>query len=621
MPVSALPQAPYRQDRKIFPTPLTTDVLFSEIRDCNRSDFPAYGTPHPNAVKWPHHKLIFIKPVDIERNEIFEFFYAADRENQDLYNFSSGYRNIGGNREFKIVIREYVTPRAEFDASVPAFKDAMPDVPAGVFDGVSYIFFDKQQKKTEQTELDSHYVLETHTYVETALLDDYISLSTQVPDLMPDKFRALIPRTTTENIVEGKAETPVLGTDLLQASEEQINPDVKLVKTISSNRKAAAGKKLLSQRSYVETTVGNIEETYSSEKLDVETGLLIAQSSVTDLGNGDYVRETVKVDEWPTLVSTAWNPELSAQVMTTETFVSSIDTNLANTSYKAINKDRSLKTVTYPPKSALANYMIEIPSRMDIDLPKILKAVNIIWSSEATTGRSDGNWQGEAAGPSWSLQGSEGSSCSSSASISPELDIVIEYPNGSQVPVTVHAFFIEMTNNKVTEDDILARVKAKRWPVFKPVAKTIICKGVKIGVRAHASGSASKKVSGNPTDNYMQEVGRTSGEEHDASLRMNSVSFPPTLHASIIFGGGPTKFVEAKAIAKANWVGWNFPSLDVRSEASGKATGEVTPSSFSATVPADIPRSGKYLLRSTVEPYNWGWAKCTAVVVDASVFA
>jgi hypothetical protein len=619
MPVSALPQAPYRQDRKIFPTPLTTDVLFSEIRDCNRSDFPAYGTPHPNAVKWPHHKLIFIKPVDIERNEIFEFFYAADRENQDLYNFSSGYRNIGGNREFKIVLREYVTPRAEFDASVPAFKDAMPDVPAGVFDGVSYIFFDKQQKKTEQTELDSHYVLETHTYVETALLDDYVSLSTQVPDLMPDKFRALIPRTTTENIVEGKAKTPVLGTDLLQASEEQINPDVKLVKTISSNRKAAAGKKLLSQRSYVETTVGNIEETYSSEKLDVETGLLIAQSSVTDLGNGDYVRETVKVDEWPTLVSTAWNPELSAQVMTVETFVPSTDisTGSANTSYKAVNKDRSLKTVTYPPTTELDNYMIEIPSRMDVDLPKILKSIGIVWSTEQSTGETKGDWSGYANGENFALSGSEGSSASAVATIRPELDIEIEQPVGVSIPVTVHAFFVRMNNNKVTEAQIKAKVGAPlSWPMFKPVSNNIICKGVKVGVRCSASGTASVRGS---KETYMQEKGETKGEDYDISLNINVVTLPATLHAAIPIADS-TKKVEAKATATAYWNGTNFPSLKVTSEAKKDVEGKVSPSSLAATSPPDIPRTGKYLMRSTVEPYNWGYAKCTAVVLDASVF-
>ena len=618
MAISALPQAPYRQDRKIFPTPLTTDVLFSEIRDCTRSDFPAYGTPHPNAVKWPHHKLIFIKPVDIERNEIFEFFYAADRENQDLYNFSSGYRNIGGDRDFKIVIREYVTPRAEFDASVPAFKDAMPDVPAGVFDGVSYIFFDKQQKKTEQTELDSHYVLETHTYVETALLDGDISFSAQVPDLMPDKFRALVPRITTENIVEGAAEAPALGVDLLQASEEQINPDVKLVKTISSGRAAAAGKKLTSKRSYVETTDAIIEETYSSEELDVETGLLIAQSSVTDLGNGDYVRETVKVDSWPTLVSSVWNTELSAQVPTYETFINPAGINLGadNTSYKAVNKDRTLQIVTAPPTNALDSYMIEIPSRMDITLPNVLKNISIVWSEEKAIGESIGDWSGSASGENWSLQGAEGSSCSSSASLKPELKIEIEQPWGSNVPVTVHAFFVKMMNNKVTEAQIKSKVKvSQNWPVFKPESKTIICKGVKIGVTAKASGSASAKSSGGVV--VMSEKGTTKGKDFDVSLNMNCVNIPPTIHGPINFGQA-TKPLEVKATAEASWVGTNFPSIDVRSEIMQIINGTVTPSSFSATSPSKIPTSGKYLMRSTVEPYNWGYAKCTAVVLDAA---
>jgi len=166
MPVSALPQAPYRQDRKIFPTPLTTDVLFSEIRDCNRSDFPAYGTPHPNAVKWPHHKLIFIKPVDIERNEIFEFFYAADRENQDLYNFELGTTQIGG-LILNSVTRTYVTLRSQFDPASAELivGSAMPNVPADKFEG-TWILYTSEQKRIQQQELDSLYVTEQRLYVQ-----------------------------------------------------------------------------------------------------------------------------------------------------------------------------------------------------------------------------------------------------------------------------------------------------------------------------------------------------------------------------------------------------------------------------------------------------------------------
>jgi hypothetical protein len=78
--------------------------LFSEVRDCSRITFPEYGTPHPDHKKWPHHKLVFIQSVDIERDGLFEFFYAADRENQDLYNWE-----VQGG---EVVIRSYLVPRA-----------------------------------------------------------------------------------------------------------------------------------------------------------------------------------------------------------------------------------------------------------------------------------------------------------------------------------------------------------------------------------------------------------------------------------------------------------------------------------------------------------------------------
>jgi hypothetical protein len=236
MPVSQLPQAPYRQDRKIFPTPLVGDVLFSEVRDGNRTNLPEYGTPHPNTTKWPNHKLVFIKPVDIERNEIFEFFYAADRENQDLYNFSVGYRNIIGNvggREFRVIQRSYVTPREGFEPLDIAFGTPMPNIPEGKFDGVDYIFFDRQQQRIEQQELDSLYVAEVHTYVETAFLEYKLSYAADRVDPLPDRFRTSIQQEITEEIAEGLAEMPQLSGSELSKKEDQLNPDVKLIRTVS----------------------------------------------------------------------------------------------------------------------------------------------------------------------------------------------------------------------------------------------------------------------------------------------------------------------------------------------------------------------------------------------------
>ena len=164
MAISQLPQAPYRQDRKTFPTSLVADVIFSEVRDCNRSEFPAFGTLHPNSSKWPDHKLVFIKPVDIERNEIFEFYYAADRENQDLYNWQFKKADIGGTK-FDAITRIYATPRNSFAPTALTMGDSMPNVPKNLFSGV-YVLAEQQQTYAKEEVLNSIYVFEEHTYIQ-----------------------------------------------------------------------------------------------------------------------------------------------------------------------------------------------------------------------------------------------------------------------------------------------------------------------------------------------------------------------------------------------------------------------------------------------------------------------
>jgi hypothetical protein len=168
MPVSALPQAPFRQDRKTFPTPLIGDVVFSEIRDCTRSAFPEYGTPHPNEEKWPYHKLVFIKSVDIERDGLFEFFYAADRDSQDLYNFQFSQADIGGVK-FDSVVRTYVSPRAEFVPTKYVMGSTMPTDPDDVFEG-TFVLSEYRQVDQQEQVLSSLYVTEQLTYIKKITL-------------------------------------------------------------------------------------------------------------------------------------------------------------------------------------------------------------------------------------------------------------------------------------------------------------------------------------------------------------------------------------------------------------------------------------------------------------------
>ena len=636
MAISQLPQAPYRQDRRLFPTPLTTDVLFSEVRDCTRNAFPAYGTPHPNETKWPHHKLIFIKTVDIERDGIFEFFYAADRENQDLYNFASGYRNVIGNaggREFRVVVREYITPRADFNPALPEFGYVMPDVPQDTFDGVSYVFFDKQQKKAEQPELDSLYVQETHTYVETAFLEYKLSYTTQAPDLVPDKFRSSLPRTTTEEIAEGLAVSPILAANELQASQDQINPNVKLVKSVVQP-KPTTDVVLVGTRNYVESAKANTVETYSSGILTPDSGLLVSQSTVTPTGDGGSIRETINVNIWPELTSTEWDDFLNIQLITKEQFIDPAESDLAesNTSFKAVNEDRTLKTVRPVPYDALQRQIISFPSTLDVQLPDTLESIEVVWSSDSGSGSGGSDWDGEASGQSASLSGSESSTGSSSATIKPDVIISLKKTWGSDLPIMVHSFFAESDNGQFSASQLLSRLaevtgySVSNWPVYKPQTHNIILTGGKARVSVTSGWNQQAGFNlGAPVDTFNYARSTSSSSEIDVSLNVDSIQLPATIHGSIVISGDLKREVAVAASAYAaapppanpNNIIWQAISSSTRRGHFVK--GSVSPSSFSPTSPAAIPTAGQYLMRSEISPYKWGWLRCTCYVLDASV--
>jgi hypothetical protein len=118
----------------------------------------------------------------------------------------------------------------------------------------------------------------------------------------------------------------------------------------------------------------------------------------------------------------------------------------------------------------------------------------------------------------------------------------------------------------------------------------------------------------------MEETGKTESESYDVSISLSSTNIPPTIHRTITLGGA-TRQDTVNAIAQAKWTGTNFPSANAYAKATKTVKGEVSPSTLAATNPSAIPVSGYYLMSSSVEPYKWGWAKCSAVILDASHFA
>ena len=877
MAVSQLPQAPYRQDRKVFPTPIVGDVLFSEVRDCNRGNaFPEYGTPHPNPAKWPDHKLVYVKPVDIERNEIFEFFYAAERENQDLYNFAFGNRIIG-NREFRTVTRTYVTLRENFKPIDIEFGTPMPNVPEDKFEGVNYIFYDKEQQNTQQEELNALFVIEARSYVEEAVLDEVLTLSTEKPDPLPPKFRVLSPTTTTEELAEGSVESPVLTGDQLAASEDQINTNLKRKRTVlrssAENISSLSGKqvtndlqvanvvetivpdgttietseltvdgsveslgngqslqrvitapslftaksfsvqrpdptpeqfrvlvpteseeeiiagtaemptlaageleateqqvnvhvkrkrktsrditslpKTLTQKAttnekqiatvtqvlqngdtaetptatkdvqsealgdgtylvrkvevpelftaesysiqkpdvvpekyraevpttseqsskigqaempalatgelersqqqvnefvyreqitkrdvtndvsmpeveqaYVEGTIGKVNEKLSNSST-IEKGLLVSESRATAIGDGKFIVQTVKVNSWPELKSSEWDPLLNTQVVRTEQFVAPPTSFYEeNTSFRAINEDRTLKIVEEVPTDALNKYHLSLPTRTDLQMPVVLKSVKVNWTIDES--KSDGDNEGVGTMPSTngvSLTASISSSGQSRYAATPSVLTEIETVFGSDIAATAHFFYLKSNNDRTSEQALISRLSAligssiKTWPVFKPKAHTIVTKGASVVAQSKAEVSQTKLIT------IDGQEGETNSTEEDFTWSVDRsidvVQLNPTIHKQISIEDAEqhTK-IFAISSAKARLTGAFKGSASKSSQAD--STVEVTPLSLPATSPTDIPRSGLYVISSKAEPFKWGWVKCSALVIDAGQFA
>lgn len=172
----------YHQVRS-YPTPLPVDVIFYELID---STMPAYrggqwqyGDPHTDSVRFPNHRLSYVRrsggggPRDGSSgigNEQ-EFYYVAERETQDEYNFEFRPFPIAGFR-LDSVVRTYVNLREGFDNLVPASATAMPDVPVGMFVN-EWILFDIEQKRSTDPILDSLFVVEERTYIQRYVNKEY----------------------------------------------------------------------------------------------------------------------------------------------------------------------------------------------------------------------------------------------------------------------------------------------------------------------------------------------------------------------------------------------------------------------------------------------------------------
>jgi len=435
------------------------------------------------------------------------------------------------------------------------------------------------------------------------------------PDVLPERFKALRSEVETSQTVPGDIGLPTLNTGDTMCSESQVSPRTK---TVTKRKQGdTTNNQLDGSQNYLERVKATTVELLVNSNVPADSGLLVIDSKVTELGNGQYVKETVlNPTAWPIHKGSVLDDELHASIGYTEQFVAPpASTTLdPNTEYTPINVDRSLKRVQIIPTATLDSRIHTFPQRADLQLPRVLKSISVIWNAAAEQGAQTSNWQGFSVGRSYSLSANLSDGSSASAAATPVILIELQDIWSSNLPAKGWVFYLK---NPVTEAQILARVNAREWPVFHPQSHTIVGLGSKVGcsVRVSIAGSSSGSES-----NQTKDGGSTQSYSKDVSLTNDVIQIPPTIHSAIDIQGELSRVVSAVASGSMQASGFNFPSLSAALAIGIAARGVVYPAHFPATPGQHtIPRNGKYLINSQVTPYKWGYSKVYAQTFNANV--
>jgi hypothetical protein len=329
---------------------------------------------------------------------------------------------------------------------------------------------------------------------------------------------------------------------------------------------------------------------------------------------GSVKKNTIRTTEFPTLEGQVFDKTINTTLPYTEDIVAA-GTITAGADIEPLNAVHSLRKTYTPPTKFLDTFIQSFPTSANLDIPPVLAGVTVVWGISSGAGHFSSEWAGQAYGSNLFLSANETGSAEGSISMQPEVIIELQDVWSRNIPTQSHFFYLPMP---VTLSHILSKLSATQWPIFKPRAHTIITQGVKASVSARVSINGSRTIN-RSTLSFDKTEG--AGTSVDTGVTMQSIRIPPCLHGAIAVSGDVTQIGKAIADAEVHVSGYNMVTMDAKANIEQEVGAFVTPASFAATTPAGPPTSGKYLINSRVEPYEYNYARVYAETVDASIFA
>lgn len=282
---------------------------------------------------------------------------------------------------------------------------------------------------------------------------------------------------------------------------------------------------------------------------------------------------------------------------------------------------------TYDPNdidAALSSVMVKFPTRHSMDLPPVLQEIRLSWDSSEGTGTQWQDNQLYVYGGMNSLVQDDSGQNTAQISATPQFDIIMKDIWARNLIATSHVFFLK---GPVTEVDIMSKLGATMWPVFKPKSYALTTTGV--SVSCSVSGSIKRAFS--PYDGYLGavEYNWSKNFNKDRSIKNITLSIPQCIHNTITVN-------ETKTVTASPSVDLKFPTTPPLNIDSGtQVEGLEVRVNFAETVtetaavnfylpptePTAVPSSGLYIVDSNVEFYKFGYFIVRATTIDASQLA
>ena len=264
-----------------------------------------------------------------------------------------------------------------------------------------------------------------------------------------------------------------------------------------------------------------------------------ADASVASLASDEFSVEKQRVSEFEVRKSTVSRDDTSLPVLSgselAEEFnvqipyseeISGSGTASGASEVTPLSEDTFL-VKTYDTESLeeiLGEYYESYPSRMNLNLPKILKSINVKWDSREETGEQFYNMAVDGSFSEITIQ--DTGSCTASISATPQFDIEYEDIDGTNIFANTHLFFLK---SPVTLSDILNKCGASEsWPVFQTKSYNLTAKGA--SVQAKVDALASLRIIANPGGRVY-----TKTSEYTTSRAIDNIliSIPPCIHGDI----------------------------------------------------------------------------------------